>query len=117
MKHIGNEADKLIGEKRLQKKKIAEKMGITPVYLSNIFKKDSIDAELLERLSKAIRVPTAYWFDDYQSNQTIVNGNGNAASVFGDVTVGQLADKDKEIEHLKQLLQEKERTIQILMSK
>ena len=47
----------------------------------------------------------------------IVNGDGSASSVYGDATVGELADKDKEIEHLKQLLEEKERTIQILMDK
>lgn len=117
MKHIGNEADSIIRKKRLKKKDIAEEMGITTVYLSQIFKKDSIDAYLLERLSKAIRVPINYWFDESPSNQSIVNGNGSAASVYGNAIVGELADKDREIEHLKQLLAEKERTIQILMGK
>ncbi|MBD4336670.1 XRE family transcriptional regulator, partial [Xanthomonas citri pv. citri] len=43
------------------------------------------------------------------------NGDGSAASIYGNATAGALADKDKEIEHLKELLKEKERTIQILM--
>lgn len=116
MKHVGNEADMIIRRKRLKKKDIAEKMGITDVYLSQIFKKESIDASLLEKLSQAIRVPITYWFEinDF-ANQSIANGDGSAASVYGNATAGELADKDKEIEHLKQLLEEKERTIQILM--
>lgn len=51
------------------------------------------------------------------ANQSIANGNGSASSIYGNVTVGMIADKDKEIEHLKALLEEKERTIQILMDK
>ena len=53
---------------------------------------------------------------------SVTNGNGSAASVYGNAIVGELSNKDKEIEHLKQLLrekqniiEEKERTIQILM--
>lgn len=58
------------------------------------------------------------------ANHSIANGNGSASSVYGNATAGVIADKDKEIEHLKQLLEEKdkiinekERTIQILMNK
>ena len=116
MKHIGSEADSIIRKKRLKKKDIAEEMGITTVYLSQIFKKESSEAYLLEKLSKAIRVPVSYWFDETNiANQSIANGDGSAASIYGNATAGALADKDKEIEHLKELLKEKERTIQILM--
>lgn len=118
MKHIGSEADRIIREKRFKKRDIASLMGITDVYLSQIFKKESIDAYLLEKLSQAIRVPISYWFDETNSiNQTIVNGDGSAASIYGNATAGIMAEKDKEIEHLKQLLNEKERLIQVLMNK
>lgn len=118
MKHIGNEADSIIRKKRLKKKDIAEEMGISTVYLSQIFKKESIEAYLLEKLSKAIRVPISYWFDETNIiNQSIANGDGSAASIYGNATTGIIADKDAEIKHLKQLLDEKERTIQILMNK
>lgn len=118
MKHIGCEADRIIREKRLKKRDIASLMGITDVYLSQIFKKESIDASLLEKLSQAIRVPISYWFDETNSiNQSIVNSDGSAVSVYGNATAGIMADKDKEIEHLKQLLSEKERLIQVLMNK
>lgn len=118
MKHLGNEADRIIREKRFKKKDIAEKMGITDVYLSRLLKYESFDASLLEKLSKAIHIPITYWFDGPEiKNQSIANGNGSAASIYGNAIAGELADKDKEINHLKQLLEEKERTIQILMNK
>lgn len=85
------------------------------ISFSNI-QKESIEAYLLEKLSKAIRVPVSYWFDETNiANQSIANGDGSAASIYGNATAGALADKDKEIDHLKELLKEKERTIQILM--
>lgn len=123
MKNIGNEADKIIRERRLKKKDIAEKMGISDVYLSQLFKKDSIDAKLLEKLSHAIRVPITFWFEEKDiKNLSIAAGAGSAASIYGDAITGELASKDKEIEHLKMLLmdkdiiiEEKERTIQILL--
>lgn len=57
------------------------------------------------------------FFDSAPLTQSIANGNGSAASIYGNATVGVMTDKDKEIEHLKQLLEEKERTIQILMNR
>lgn len=124
MKNVGNEADKIIRERRLKKKDVADKMGITDVYLSQIFKKDSIDAKLLEKLSHAIRVPITFWFEEENiKNLSIASGKGSAASIYGDAVAGELVSKDKEIEHLKMLLmdkdiiiEEKERTIQILLN-
>ena len=54
MKHIGSEADSIIRKKRLKKKDIAEEMGITTVYLSQIFKKESIEAYLLKNYPKLL---------------------------------------------------------------
>jgi len=72
----------------------------------------------LEAISKILNIPISYWFDDEncQLNQSVV-GDGSAASIYGNATAGVIADKDKEIEHLKQLLKEKERLIQVLMNK
>lgn len=118
MKNIGSEADRIIREKKLKKKEIAAQMGITDVYLSQIFKKESIDAYLLEKLSRAVRVPISFWFDEsININKSIANGEGSAASIYGNATAGIISNKDQEIQHLKQLLKEKERTIQILMDK
>lgn len=96
MKHIGQELFKIIKQKKLVKKEIAEQVGITAIYLSVIMKKDSIDAELLERISKAVGISPAYFFDDYIDNNRTNKTQEN-------------------IDLLKYILEEKERTIKILM--
>lgn len=116
MKHFGNQLDELFRKKKIVQKDFAEKMGVSTVTVSKWKLQESIDAAKLEIISKELNVPITYWFDKTNSvNQSIVNGNGSAASVYGNAVVGELAHKDEEIAHLKQLLKEKERTIQILM--
>lgn len=118
MKHFGNQLDELFRKKRIVQKDFANKMGVTAVTITKWKSLESIDAAKLEAISKVLNIPISYWFDDdCQFNQSIVNGDGSAASVYGNATAGMIADKDKEIEHLKLLLEEKERTIQILMQK
>lgn len=111
MKHIGKELNQIIGEKRLIKKDIAEKIGITPEYFSQIMRKSSIDCELLERICKVVNISPAYFFDDYDITKQNVVGNGNIAAINSNVDT----PAGHEIELLKRILDEKERTIQILL--
>lgn len=118
MKHFGSQLDELFRKKRIRQKDFADKMGVTAVTITKWKSQESIDAAKLEAISKILNIPISYWFDDdCQFNQSIVHGDGSAASIYGNATAGMIADKDKEIEHLKLLLKEKERTIQILMQK
>ena len=118
MKHFGNQLDELFRKKRIRQKDFADKMGVTAVTITKWKSQESIDAAKLEAISKILNIPISYWFDDdCQFNQSIVHGDGSVASIYGNATAGMIADKDKEIEHLKLLLKEKERTIQILMQK
>ena len=105
-------------KKRIIQKDFADRMGVTAVTITKWKSQESIDAAKLEAISKILNIPISYWFDDEncQLNQSVV-GDGSAASIYGNATAGVIADKDKEIEHLKQLLKEKERTIKILMDK
>lgn len=111
MKHIGHELFHIIEQKKLVKKEIAEQVGITPVYFSAIMRKESIDAELLERICRAIGVSPAYFFDDYKENNNHI-GDVNATAVMGSASVNI---SQGEIDLLKSMLEEKERTIKILM--
>ena len=97
MKHLGNEIKRLIDEKHLVKKDIADALGYTPTGLSAILRKDSIDCALLVKICEIIGVSPAVFFTD------------SAISV-------QAAPTAKEYETLLQLLNEKERTIQILLA-
>lgn len=111
MKHIGNELFSIIEHKKLVKREIAEQVGITPVYLSAIMRKDSIDAELLEKICKVIGVSPAYFFDDYKGDSYSI-GDVNTTAIMG---VASVNISQGEVDLLKSMLAEKERTIKILM--
>lgn len=103
--------------KNISLKDLAIKLGMTPDGLQKIIKRNSTTTETLEKIANVLGVHVGAFFEGGPVSNQLIKGNGNAASIYGDVTAGVLADKDKEIEHLKQLLKEKERTIQILMNK
>ncbi|KAA6337574.1 hypothetical protein EZS27_014339 [termite gut metagenome] len=129
MKHFGNQLNEAIRKKNIKQKELAIKLGVTEVTLTKWKSQNSIDASKLENISKILNIPITYWFDETLINsQHIINGDKSAASIYGNANanVVELAnkDKEKEIEHLKVLLdekekalQDKERTIQILMNK
>ena len=104
MKHIGNELNTILSARRIKKKVFAGKLGMTDVNLSKILKKESIDAGLLERISSLLRMPINFWFDENLSPDIL----------FSDVAP---SDISSEMGFLRQMIQEKERTIQILMNK
>lgn len=106
MKHVGNELFSIIEKGRMVKKELAERIGITPVYFSAIMKKDSIDAELLERICKAVGISPAYFFDDYQGDSAYVDVESESSKMLR-----------LENEMLKAMLAEKERTVKILMER
>lgn len=98
-------------------KRLAEEIGMSEQNLHRCIKINKMQAGDLEKIATILHVPIGYFFDEISGNQSVANGNGCAASIFGNANAGAILDKDKEIEHLRQLLKEKERTIQILMNK
>lgn len=146
MKHIGNEIDRIIREKRIKQKDLAEKLGMSAVNLSKILKKNSIDAELLEHISEELNVPVTIFYTESQgvegkfsfadigSKNKYINGNGNL--VLSDTSIGAMdkgsdisalfhniklleniiIQKDRIIEEKDHHLAEKERLIKILLS-
>ena len=113
MKHIGNEIDKIIrNNPSLKTKDIAESVGISREYMSNIKKKASIDCELLDKISKVLNVPASYFFDE--DNHHIIGNQNQINNGIGTQVI--MTNEQKEIEYLKQLLEEKERLIQHLLN-
>lgn len=85
MKHVGSILQKHIEDNKLVKKNIAESVGVTYNYLSTIFKKDTIDCELLERFCRVLHISPMMFFEleetseyNYKSNNTIRVQKGNA---------------------------------------
>jgi len=107
MKHIGNELNIVLSTRRIKKKVFAEKLGMSDVNLSKVLKKDSVDAELLERITKLLELPISFWFEEEVTLNSLNTASERHSSPEG--------SSDTEIQFLKTLLVEKERTIQILM--
>ena len=106
MKKIGPELDRIIAEKGVIKKNIAENLGITPTYFSRLLKSDSMDCKMLENICKILEISPASFFDGC----TNISVGGANASATVNITQG-------EITALRELLVEKERTIQIILQK
>lgn len=116
MKHIGKILKEHIESHRLVKGEVAKQVGISYNYLSTIFKQPSLDAGLLEKICVAIglhpsevfevpeEIETRYqdiWAKTLLGNAKVeINANENLRAL--------LAEKER-------IIEEKERTIQILM--
>ena len=112
MLHIGNEIKKAIESNHLVKQDVAERLGVSPTYLARMFNQNDMKCSMLDRVSKVIGLSVSHIFE--QEGQVSVQ-NVSANSVIGNakaevnVTPGEVAT-------LRELLAEKERTIQILMA-
>lgn len=112
--------------KNMTLRMLATRVGISEDGLQKLMTNGSTKTSTLETIARVLEVPVGIFFEGYQqsANHSVANGNGSAASVYGNATAGVIADKDKEIEHLRTLLEEKEkviaekeRLIQVLMNK
>lgn len=114
----------LADKKNISLKDLALQLGITPDGLQKIMKRNSTTTETVEKLAQIFGVQAGIFFEGYNTANQLITGNGNTASVFGNIAAEEMSNKNKEIEHLKDLLaekerviEEKERLIQILINK
>lgn len=117
MKHIGKILKEHIESNRLVKGEVAKQAGISYNYLSTIFKQDSIDAKLLEKLCIASGLHPSEVFEVPQEIET------RYQDIWAKTLLGHAKVEINSNENLRALLnekeriiEEKERTIQILMS-
>lgn len=117
MKPVGPIIKKFIEENQLKKMEVAKKVGISYNYLSTIFLKNSIDAELLERICFAINLNPTTFFETSEEMATRNYRDIKATTRVDNSTVsivdGSLCDKL--LQEKERMIEEKERTIQILL--
>lgn len=106
----------LAEKKNISLRDVAKKIGISEDGLQKIIRNNSTKTSTIEEIASILEVPVGIFFEDSKCVYQSVAHNGSAASVYGNAFVGE-SDKDKEIAHLKEIIIEKERTIQILMNK
>ncbi len=107
MKHIGQALKNQIEISNLRKKDVAESAGISYNYLSTLFKQESMDCLLFEKLCIASGLSPLDIFETEikDTDGSIVRGASNNANI----SVG-------EVLALRELLAEKERLIRVLMA-
>lgn len=114
----GQKIRELLEYTGITQKEFCKRIGITEQSLYGYYNPDANPtSKTLEKIANELKCSLDYLFDRESESSNInighqVKGNGN--KVLGDIT---LSECRKEIAHLKELLAEKERTIQILMNK
>lgn len=110
MKHLGKLIKNHIETNKLVKKVVAEKVGISPTYLSTLFNEESMDCLLFEKICHAIQLHPAVGFDEpLPGAKVLSNIKAETVIVPATVAIG-------ETQALRDLLAEKERMIQVLMA-
>lgn len=138
MKHIGNEINKILTDRKIVKKRFAAEIGTSEVNLQKIVKKASINAELLYKIANALDVPIGYFFDEevvinkteighkVSGTKNMVEGDINLAACEGELERAQaqieylqheIENKNQLIEEKDKMIAEKERLICVLMEK
>ncbi len=112
MLHIGNEIKKAIESNHLVKQDVAERLGVSPTYLARMFNQNDMKCSMLDRVSKVIGLSVSHIFE--QEGQVSVQ-NVSANSVIGNAKA-ELNVTPGEVATLRELLDEKERTIRILLA-
>lgn len=116
MKHIGKTLKDWIESHQLVKGEVAQKVGISYNYLSTIFKQESVDARLLEKLCVAVGLHPNVMFE---VPEEIENSYRDiwAKTLLGNakVEINSADNLRKLLEEKERIIEEKERTIQILM--
>jgi len=111
----------LAESKNITLRKIANSAGIGEAALQALIQKGSTNTTTLEKIAQVLEVPVGVFFDDTPVRNITQKGNGNVIGNQNKVTFSEYENKleiaNNEIAHLRELLEEKERTIQILIKK
>jgi len=91
---------------------LANKINMSPQNLHRCIRENKIEASVLEKISYILDVPINTFFNE--KNNYAISGNHQINYGIGTQTI--ITNEQKEIEYLKQLLEEKERLIQHLLN-
>lgn len=112
MLHIGNEIKNVIERNHLVKQDVASELGVSPTYLTRMFHLADMKCSTLDKVCKVIGLSAARIFEQ---ERAVNVQNVSANSFIGDAKA-ELNVTPGEVATLRELLTEKERTIQILLS-
>ena len=109
MKHFGKAFSELLFRSGLTQKAIGEKMQTSHVTVTRWKDQATIDAAQLEKLCRIFRVPITYFFD------ADVVGEAATTATADNENALHLAMLEQKVAMQQRIIEEKERTIQILL--
>lgn len=103
-------------------KDIADYLGVTAQSLSSVLSAKDVRSGTIEKIAQVLNVPISFLYGEKDKDQNaIATGNGIAVAgnnnVAGNVTIGDATVLQERVTMLEKLLEEKERTIKILMER
>lgn len=113
----GKDLKEKIAQQNISALAIAKKLGISPQALNSTFNAADVKSGTLERIAEVLGVKMSFFYPMECSN-AVATSNGNIAgnnNVVGNVTIGDATVLQERVTMLEKLLEEKERTIKILM--
>ena len=118
----GNRLKEILYEKKVSQSQIAKLLGMSQQSLNQMLSASDIKTGLVERIAKVLNVSISSLYGEDKEQNAIATGNGIAVAginnVAGNVTMGDnTAVLQERVTMLEKLLEEKERTINILLEK
>ena len=95
---------------------LAEKLGIAAQSLNSCFKVQDVGSNRIEQIAQVLELPMSFFYPS-EGNNAIASGDNSVAVIQSTVTQCDSRVLQERITMLEKLLDEKERTIQILMKK
>ena len=111
----GKELKDKLAKQGIPASAIAEKIGISPQAINSTFNAADVKSGTLERIANVLGVDMSFFYPS-DNQKAVASGDNSVAAIQSTVTHddGVLVAK---VSLLEKLLEEKERTIQILMKK
>ncbi len=107
----GERIKQLLAEKRISKTKLAQMVGMTKIGIDGVIAGSNVRAGNLEKIADVFQLPLDYFFE---REVEIIIPKSEPAEVLSEAEEISLR---KENEMLKKLIDEKERLIQVLLSR
>lgn len=123
----GERLKEILAKYKVSQSEIAKQLGMSHQSLNQMLSASDIKTGLVERIAKVLNVSISSLYGEDKEQNAVATGNGNVAgnnNVVGNVTIGDATVLQERVKLLEQLLaerdriiEEKERTIKILMQK
>lgn len=102
----------------IPQRKLAEKMGVTPQTINTILTAKDVRTSTIERIAIVTGKPISFFFGQGLEAQNAIASEANSeAAIQSAVSQGDAAVLQERVRLYEKLLDEKERTIKILMEK